>query len=252
MVQDSMSSLDPVWRVGSQLMETLALKSPRPAAALWRSRLIKGRAPKAAIRELALEALAEAGLEDPEERFDAFPHQLSGGQRQRVAMALALAGDPDLLVADEPTTALDVVTQRRLMNRLVASVRQRGAALVLISHDLALVGELADDLVVLYAGRVMETGPAAEILSSPAHPYTRALLSARAFGTMGGVFRLARDEPEIPGEDSEGCPFQGRCREAARGCAVLPELEAVGELRFSRCRPSRTGPRPAVSAAQAA
>ena len=179
MVQDAQSALNPVYRVGAQIMETAALKSPRlNSGSSSRPLFLRSPGERRRLRDIAMELLCEVGLHDPERCFRSYPHQLSGGMRQRVMLAMAVVGSPKLLIADEPTTAMDAVIQKQILGRLAESAKKRGSALILISHDLHLVGELADTLVVMYAGRVMESGPAGLIMSRPANPYTRDLLAA--------------------------------------------------------------------------
>jgi peptide/nickel transport system ATP-binding protein/peptide/nickel transport system permease protein len=212
--QDAGASLDPVLRVGPQVTE-----GPRKSLGLGR----------AEARARALELLAEVGLSDPEGMSQRFPHQLSGGQRQRVALAMALASGPALLVADEPTTALDVTLQAQVLELLSRLATQRGMALLLVSHDLAVVARAADEVAVMYAGRVVERGPSAAVLARPRHPYTRALLRAQP----GAVPRGARLQP-IPGAVGDlrrlpsGCAFRLRCPLARERCAASePPLESV-------------------------
>ncbi len=169
--QEPMNSLNPLARIGQQITEAMHLH-PRPGGPLS----------AAAARERAVELLAEVGFPDGAERLDAFPHQLSGGQRQRVMIAIALANDPALLIADEPTTALDVTIQAQILKLLAAQKAARGLALLLISHDLAIVRRYADDVVVMKDGEMVESGPVAEVFDRPQHPYTRMLLAAEPRG----------------------------------------------------------------------
>ncbi|MFF2813561.1 dipeptide ABC transporter ATP-binding protein [Streptomyces sp. NPDC058000] len=181
-LQDALSSLDPVRTVGAEISE-----------ALRNHRVVAGRGPRAAR---AVELLAEARVPDPARRARQHPHQLSGGQRQRALLASALAAEPELLIADEPTTALDVTTQARLLE-LLAEKRAAGTALLLISHDLAVVARLADRIAVMRDGRIVEEGPANELLGAPAHPFTRALLAAQPAGRPKGT-RLSGDRTPAP------------------------------------------------------
>jgi oligopeptide/dipeptide ABC transporter ATP-binding protein len=221
--QEPMTSLNPVFTVGSQVRESLELH-----------RGLKGRAG----REEGARLLEEVGIPEPGRRLDAYPHQLSGGMRQRVMIAMALAGDPDLLIADEPTTALDTTVQAQILDLLDEVRRLRGMALLLVSHDLATVGRVCERMVVMYGGRIMEEGSTDLLLTSPAHPYTRGLLASRpARGEGGRVL-----EP-IPGEVPEatdwpgGCRFHPRCLHAWDLCRERePELPGAtsGGPRF-RC-----------------
>ncbi len=169
--QEPMNSLNPLARIGAQVIEAIQLH-PRPGGALS----------AAAARARAVALLGEVGFPDGAQRLDAFPHQLSGGQRQRVMIAMALANDPALLIADEPTTALDVTIQAQILKLLAAEKAARGLALLLISHDLAIVRRYADDVVVMKDGDVVEAGTVAEVFARPQHPYTRMLLSAEPRG----------------------------------------------------------------------
>jgi peptide/nickel transport system ATP-binding protein len=221
--QEPMSSLNPVMRVGAQIVEGLrAHLALTPAAA----------------RERAVELLRQVQIPEPERRVDQHPHQLSGGQRQRVMIAMALACDPALLIADEPTTALDVTVQAGILRLLQQLQRERGLALLLITHDLGVVQQVADRALVMYGGRLMEQGPADAVLRAPRHPYTRGLLRARPSGRLPRTQRLQ----EIPGTVAapapgrRGCPFAPRCAEAGPRCtAELPPLMPTGPDRASAC-----------------
>ncbi|WP_051257717.1 ABC transporter ATP-binding protein [Desulfovibrio cuneatus] len=228
MLQDALSALNPLYTIGRQMMETIALKHPAFAKGAGRAWKGFGRSDKPALRAMALELLHEAGMDRAEECFHAFPHQLSGGMCQRVMLALALAGEPDLLIADEPTTALDVVVQKQILHRLTQNVRARRAALLLISHDLHLVSEFTDRIAVLYAGQIMETGPTRKLLANPRHPYTRGLLEAMPkANTPKGSLRPIAGEVPAPWERDQGCLFRGRCPKALAGCALPPQEYVV-------------------------
>jgi dipeptide transport system ATP-binding protein len=209
--QDPMTSLNPCYTVGFQLEETLKVHTDGNC----RQR-----------RRRALELLQQVGIPDPASRLMAFPHQLSGGMSQRVMIAMAIACHPRLLFADEPTTALDVTIQAQIMDLLRELQRQQGMALVLITHDLALVAENCARVVVMYAGQAMETGTATEVFQAPRHPYTAALLDAlpeRAIGcsrlvTLAGVVPGQYDRPT-------GCLLSNRCAFARPECRVQqPQL----------------------------
>ena len=165
--QDPMSSLNPVFSVGDQIAESIR---------------IHHRATRQEARAQAIDLLRQVGITDPESRVDAYPHQLSGGMRQRVMIAIALACDPKLLIADEPTTALDVTIQAQIIALLKALQRERNMAMIFVTHDLKLVEEIADQVAVMYASQIVEQGPMAEILARPRHPYTRALLDCTPHG----------------------------------------------------------------------
>jgi oligopeptide/dipeptide ABC transporter ATP-binding protein len=213
--QEPMTSLNPVYTVGFQITEAIRLHldvSVREA------------------RRLAVEGLARVGFPEPARRVDSYPHELSGGMRQRVLIAIALACSPALLIADEPTTALDATVQAQILDLLGRLRAETDLSLLLIAHDLALDGEVADDLVVLYAGVVVERGPAREVLASPAHPYTRALLRSipprahRARGEKGR--KLPTIEGSLPDlrTPPAGCRFQARCADALERCRTEPPL----------------------------
>jgi peptide/nickel transport system ATP-binding protein len=211
--QDPGGSLNPVLSVGSQIDEVLQVH-----------RGLKGREARAMTESL----LSRVGVGDPRRRAEAFPHQLSGGLRQRVAIAAALAADPEVILADEPTTALDATVQAQVLDLLVGLVSVEGVALVLVTHDLAVAAAAADRIAVMYAGRVVEERPAAELMERPAHPYSVALRAAAlpfAPREPGADARL----PELPGRMAHaggvGCPFAPRCPLATDHCrAVTPEL----------------------------
>jgi peptide/nickel transport system permease protein len=217
--QDPMSSLNPVHRVGDQVAEAIRAHRPLPA----------GRA-----RAEAVALLRRVGIADPERRARAFPHELSGGMRQRVMIAMAIANGPRLLIADEPTTALDVTVQAQILDLLADLRRETGMGLVFITHSLAVVAEIADEVVVMYAAQVVERGPVAAVFDDPRHPYTRALLAAVPEG---------EDAPQgIPGVVPQphlfpaGCRFAPRCPRAAPACeAAPPPLEPIAPDHAVRC-----------------
>jgi peptide/nickel transport system ATP-binding protein len=222
--QEPMSSLNPVYTVGDQIAESIILhqkKSRREALAR------------------AVELLALVGIPSPGERVSAYPHQLSGGMRQRVMIAMALACDPQLLIADEPTTALDVTIQAQILELLGELRARRGMAVMLITHDLGLVAEFAEHVVVMYAGRVVESAPVKELFRAPGHPYTRGLLrSVPSYADNARKTRL----PTIPGvvpdlrKLPQGCRFRERCDVAIARCAQEePALETRADGRQVRC-----------------
>jgi oligopeptide/dipeptide ABC transporter ATP-binding protein len=184
------------------------------------------------MRRRSIEALAKVGIPDPERRLDAYPHELSGGMRQRVAIAIALAKEPRLLIADEPTTALDVTTQVSILRLLDEMRRERKLALLFVTHDLAVARLVCQDLTVMYAGIVVEAGPIATVMSKPRHPYTRALLDADS-GHAAPLSRL-RAIPGQPPPLSDlppGCPFAPRCPIAEDRCTeALPPVELFGDV----------------------
>ncbi len=207
--QDPMTSLNPVLTVGYQVMEPL---------------LIHRGMDEEAARARALELLKMVGIPDPERRLEQYPHQFSGGMRQRVAIAIALLHRPAVIIADEPTTALDVSIQAQILAEMRHLVSELGTALIWISHDLAVVSALSHRIAVMYAGRIVEAGPTALVLAAPRHPYTRGLLDSLPSRAEPG-----RDLRQIPGQTPsllappEGCPFRPRCPRASAACLVMPE-----------------------------
>jgi oligopeptide/dipeptide ABC transporter ATP-binding protein len=212
--QDPMTSFDPVYRVGAQIVE--AIRAHRPEVS------------KDEARARAVELFDAVGIGDAETRVDAYPHELSGGMRQRAMIAMALALEPDLLIADEPTTALDVTIQAQVLRLIEQINRERGLATILITHDLGVVAEVADRVLVMYAGRVVEQGTLEQIFYDPQHPYT--------WGLLGSVTRIDRPRPrrlpQIAGSPPslldlpQGCPFRPRCPHEFSKCPQLPPLEA--------------------------
>src|SRR6202167_4299937 len=215
--QDPLSALHPMYRVGAQIVE--AIRAHRDLA-------------KAPARARAIELLDLVGIPEPAARVDSYPHELSGGQRQRVMIAMALANDPKLLIADEPTTALDVTVQAQILALLGRLQRERGMALVLVTHDLGVVAEMADDIAVMYAGEIVEQASAARVFANPEHPYT--------WGLLKSIPRLdsPRDEDLVPTpgpppsliNPPSGCHFHPRCAYAPPDHARIdPALEPVPE-----------------------
>jgi peptide/nickel transport system ATP-binding protein/oligopeptide transport system ATP-binding protein len=203
--QEPMTSLNPVLKIGDQIVEAVMLHR---------------RVSLAAARERALEMLNLVGFASPSRRFGQYPHQLSGGMRQRVMIAMALACEPKLLIADEPTTALDVTIQAQILE-LIQDLRERlGTAVMLITHDLGVVAEMCDDVAVMYAGRVVERGPAEAIFRSPQHPYTEALLhSIPLLGmTQAKPLKVIRGMVPSPLRWPVGCRFASRCDYAFDRC----------------------------------
>ena len=204
--QEPMTSLNPSYTIGDQLTEAL---------------LIHGGASRKVARARAIELLQKVGITAAESRLSQYPHQLSGGLRQRVMIAMALMCEPQLIIADEPTTALDVTIQAQILRLLVDLQAEMGMAMILITHDLGVVARVADKVAVMYAGELVETGPAAELFASPSHPYTRGLLNCiplpgktergAKLGTIPGIV------PSLVGEVS-GCTFRTRCAHASDDC----------------------------------
>ena len=212
--QDPLTSLNPVLTIGYQLAETI--------------RFHLGFDKKAA-KQKALEWIARVGLSEPERRYDQYPHQFSGGMRQRLVIALALCGEPDLVIADEPTTALDVSVQAHILTLLRDLHEKTGVAIILITHDLGVVAKMADRIGVLYAGRMVEIGRTDEILRAPQHPYTAGLIAAMPENSQGeSRLRPVRGAMPGIGKAPSGCPFRTRCDFVEDDCtARRPELHAI-------------------------
>ncbi len=234
--QDPASALNPVLRIRRQMAEVLALH-----------RGLSG----AAIGAEAKRLLDLVGIPDAAGRLDSYPHEMSGGQNQRVMIAMALAGAPDLLIADEPTTALDVTIQAQILDLLTLVRREMGMALVLISHDLGVVAETCDRVAVMYAGRIVEQGAAADMFAMPRHPYTRGLLDA--LPTLDAMARLVAIPGVVPDPRAmpPGCAFGPRCGHVAPQCmAAVPALHAVAPGRRVACaRPDLVLTPPVVAVA---
>ena len=233
-VQDAMSTLNPMRTIGEQLVETIACRHPDFRSGASRA----SRSSRADRHDIALELLRTVGITAPEKRMNAYAHQLSGGMRQRVMIALAPTGSPRLLLADEPTTALDVVVQRELLQEMRALVQARGMSMLIVTHDLNLARDVADDVSVMYAGHVLEEGPVSDVITRPAHPYTEGLL--RAMPAMDGTRgRLIPIKGEIPPPDKlgSGCPFASRCPRVTNACREsLGAMTAVEDgRRRTRC-----------------
>ena len=213
--QDPMMTLNPVLRIDTQMIEAITAHH---------------RVPHAAARERAREALARVGIPSPDERLNAYPHQFSGGMRQRVAIAIALLNKPDLIICDEPTTALDVTIQGQILFEMQKLCRESGTALIWITHDLSVVAGLADTVSVMYAGRIVEAGPVAAVLEAPRHPYTAGLIAS----TPAAATRLghAHGQPLAPIRGMTpsllrlptGCAFRERCDHATDICKTEPPL----------------------------
>ena len=207
--QEPMTSLNPVFTVGDQITEAMRahdrprLRPPRCAAA-----------PSTRCKRVRIPA--------PERRFDEYPHQLSGGMRQRVMIAMALACEPELLIADEPTTALDVTVQAQILDLLRELQQQTGMAIILITHDLGVVAEMADEVAVMYAGRVVERAPGAALFDDPQHPYTLGLLGSHPAASTRIATRLLAIEGTVPPPFAlpQGCRFHPRCAFAVAACTV--------------------------------
>ena len=219
--QDPMMTLNPVLRIDTQMIETV---------------LAHDNVSKSEARGRARDALGLVGIPSPDERLSSYPHQFSGGMRQRVAIAIALLHRPDVIIADEPTTALDVTIQAQILFEMQKLCASQGTALVWITHDLSVIAGLADDIAVMYAGRIVETGTVAEVLDQPMHPYTHGLIGSVPSRNARGA-RLR----QIPGMTpsllnlAPGCAFRTRCPRASDACLVEPEITSPIPGRALRC-----------------
>ena len=216
--QDPLTSLNPLYTIGQQLVETIRTHLPLS---------------ESQARERAVSLLRDTGIPAPEQRIDHYPHQFSGGMRQRVVIALALAAEPKLIVADEPTTALDVSIQAQIITLLKRICKQHGAAVMLITHDMGVIAETCDRVAVLYAGRLAEIGPVHEVINHPAHPYTAGLMAAIPDITQDRE-RLNQIDGAMPRLNAipPGCAFHPRCLQVLAQCRIdRPELLGAGATR---------------------
>jgi peptide/nickel transport system ATP-binding protein len=217
--QDPMMTLNPVLRIDTQMIEAVQAHTNLP---------------RAEARTKARDALGMVGIPSPEERLSAYPHQFSGGMRQRVAIAIALLHNPDLLIADEPTTALDVTIQAQILSEVQRLSVEHGTALIWITHDLSVIAGLADRIAVMYAGRIVESGEAADVLDRPLHPYTAGLI-----GSVPSRNRRGQKLRQIPGMTPSllslptGCAFRSRCVRADAACEHQPPEAGIGHT--ARC-----------------
>ena len=224
--QDPMMTLNPVLRVGDQMAMAVRVHDRVSKAAAW---------------ERAREALDIVGIPAPAERLRAYPHQLSGGMRQRVAIATALLHRPSVIIADEPTTALDVSIQGQILAEVRRLADETGTAIVWVSHDLSVVSSLADDICVMYAGRIVESGTAEEVIRAPRHPYTQGLIQS-----VPSLHEPGQKLPQIPGSTPQlshlpsGCPFRPRCPRATEVCTTVPPDVGTGARRVLCHHPLET------------
>ena len=219
--QDPMMTLNPVLRIDTQMIEAIQAHE---------------KVGRAEARRRSRDALGQVGISSPDERLRAYPHQFSGGMRQRVCIAIALLHKPDLIVADEPTTALDVTIQGQILYEVQKLCRETSTALIWITHDLSVVAGLADRVCVMYAGKLVESGTVDEVLDAPLHPYTRGLI-----GSVPSQHRRGQPLAQIPGmtpsllDLPEGCAFRPRCPRADGACTASPELAALFPGHEVRC-----------------
>ena len=212
--QDPLTSLDPLFTVGQQLTETIRAHAPMSSQM---------------ARERALQLLREVGIADPDSRFSQYPHQFSGGMRQRIVIALAIAAEPELIIADEPTTALDVSVQAQIIGLLKRLATAHGTAIMLVTHDMGVIAETADRVAVMYAGRIVEMGPVDEVIHRPQHPYTAGLMASIP-SLRRKDERLAQIDGSMPrlGAWPDGCAFNSRCGRVGKRCTTtVPTLARV-------------------------
>ncbi len=223
--QDPQTSLDPVFTIGYQIVETLRIHSGMSSAE---------------ARERAVELLRMVSIPSPENRLEEYPHQFSGGMRQRVIIAIAMATDPALIIADEPTTALDVTIQAQVLTLMRRLVLDKGTSMILITHDIALVGQFCDTICVMYAGRMVERGSKKQVVRAPSHPYTQGLI-----GSIPGSQSRRKRLQQIPGmmpnlmDMPAGCPFMDRCDLKDSACNTRPHLVEIEPGHFVACHRRR-------------
>ncbi|KIQ00642.1 methionine ABC transporter ATP-binding protein [Agrobacterium tumefaciens] len=219
--QDPMMTLNPVLRISEQMIETVLAHEKVSRKEAW---------------ERSRDALGSVGIPSPAERISAYPHEFSGGMRQRVAIAIAMLHRPDLIIADEPTTALDVTIQGQILSEVQRLGQTYGTSIIWITHDLSVVSELADTVAVMYAGKIIESGPVDKVLGAPRHPYTHGLI-----GSVPGAHVTGRHLAQIPGMTPnllnlpEGCAFRERCERAEELCRTTPPLTHMAPARSVRC-----------------
>lgn len=219
--QNPMSHLDPVMRIGIQIAESIRYHE---------------QAGNREARAKALHLLRQVGIPDPTLRFYDFPHQFSGGMQQRAMIALALACDPNILIADEPTTALDVTVQAQILRLLMDLRDSRGLSMILVTHDLGIVAQTCDKIAVMYAGRLCESAPKRELLRRPLHPYTARLLACQPSGLASGALQNIPGQPPIYSQMPPGCPFNPRCELVFDRCRKeTPQLVGIGNDHLAAC-----------------
>lgn len=222
--QEPMTALNPVYKVGKQLGEVYKIHFPQMT--------------KSAIIKASIDILERVGIPDPEKRMNEYPHQLSGGMKQRVMISMALACNPDILIADEPTTALDVTIQAQILDLMRFLQKKQDMTIVFITHDLGVTAEMCDHVLVMYAGKVVETAPVVELFKDPKHPYTQGLLSSIPRLENPRKIKLSTIEGFVPSltEMPPGCRFQNRCQYVKHRCKMdIPETEIVADKHTVNC-----------------
>lgn len=241
--QDPMTTLNPAYRVGDQIIESLRVHKMMPSGAdtgqpqraCLRSRLWQATRAREEERDYVIELVRRVGIPSPNHRYLEYPHQFSGGMQQRIMIAIALACKPRLLLADEPTTALDVTIQAQVLDLMEDINREMGTAIVIVTHDLALAGDFCDNIAVMYAGQIVEWGPADAVMEDPLHPYTRGLLlSMPRLGSRQPLSAIQGDVPDLTLQRS-GCAFAPRCGRRTQRCEVEDPPVHVGAGRMLRC-----------------
>jgi peptide/nickel transport system ATP-binding protein len=221
--QEPMTALNPLHKIGKQLVEVYRLHFPEQSAAT--------------MQDNALKLLEKVSIPEPQQRMNEYPHQLSGGMRQRVMIAMALACEPDILIADEPTTALDVTIQAQILDLMKTLQQQTGMAILFITHDLGVIAELCDEVLVMYAGRVAEQATVIDLFDNPRHPYTSGLLSSIPLldGTPKTLLNTIPGTVPALGELLGGCRFRNRCPHAEKQCQQTPTLETIQDNHRVAC-----------------
>jgi peptide/nickel transport system ATP-binding protein len=228
--QEPLTSLNPVFTIGDQLGEAVRIGLEKEEE----KNATKSR--KEEIRDLSIEWLRKVGLADPDRALQRYPHELSGGMRQRVIIGIALATKPSLILADEPTSALDVTTQSQILDLLKSLIKETKTSVLFISHDLAVVAQIADRVVVMYAGMIIESAKTLDIFGEPLHPYTEALLSCLPHdeGQQDRLEVISGNVPDLLRKISS-CPFSPRCKYAIKACETMPDLKEALPGRYVAC-----------------